>query len=203
MHSSAGAGLPLCGDDRGRDRRYRGGGAVRRRGHQLLRAVLARRARRRARRASPRTRCAPPISNLRPAGPATWSVLWKVPALGQSLRLRVDARLPEECAALAPRRAEFVADAYVERWSVRCPAGLAGGVIRFDGLSALRDRGAAAHRAARRTGRHHRARHAGGADLRRPRRAFACGRFSKPICRSACTTSCSARTTCSSCSACC
>jgi len=80
----------------------------------------------------------PAYLELRPAGPATWSVVWKVPAFGQASRLRVDARLPEGCGALAPRRAEFVADAYVERWSVRCPAGLAGGVVRFDGLSALR-----------------------------------------------------------------
>jgi hydrogenase/urease accessory protein HupE len=80
----------------------------------------------------------PAYLELRPAGPATWKVLWKVPAFGQSFRLRVDARLPEGCTALAPRRAEFVADAYVEHWSVGCPAGLAGGVIRFDGLSALR-----------------------------------------------------------------
>ena len=79
----------------------------------------------------------PAYLELRPAGPATWGVLWKVPALGQSLRLRVDARLPEGCTALGPRRAEFTADAYVERWSVRCPTGLAGGIIGFDGLSAL------------------------------------------------------------------
>jgi hydrogenase/urease accessory protein HupE len=80
----------------------------------------------------------PAYLELRPAGPATWNVVWKVPAFGQSHRLRVDAELPEGCAALAPRRSEFVADAYVERWSVGCPAGLAGGVIRFDGLPALR-----------------------------------------------------------------
>ena len=80
----------------------------------------------------------PAYLELRPAGASTWNVLWRVPALGQSLRLRVDARLPDGCAALAPRRAEFVADAYVERWSVRCAGGLAGGVVRFDGLSALR-----------------------------------------------------------------
>ena len=81
----------------------------------------------------------PAYLELRPAGPMTWSVLWKVPALGQSLRLRVDARLPDGCTALGPRRAEFAADAYVERWSLRCPTSLAGGVIRFDGLSALRN----------------------------------------------------------------
>jgi hydrogenase/urease accessory protein HupE len=81
----------------------------------------------------------PAYLELRPAGPMTWSVLWKVPALGQSLRLRVDARLPDGCTALGPRRAEFAADAYIERWRLHCPTGLTGGIIRFDGLSALRN----------------------------------------------------------------
>lgn len=80
----------------------------------------------------------PAYLELRQTGPATWSVLWKVPALGRSLRLRIDARLPEGCTLLGARSADFVGDAYVERWTVRCPAGLAGGVVRFDGLAALR-----------------------------------------------------------------
>jgi hydrogenase/urease accessory protein HupE len=80
----------------------------------------------------------PAYLELRPAGAETWSVLWKVPALGGAMRLRVDARLPEDCVALAPRHGAFVADAYVERWSLRCPGGLAGRLIRFDGLAALR-----------------------------------------------------------------
>lgn len=80
----------------------------------------------------------PAYLELRPVVPATYDVLWKVPALAQSLRLRIDVVLPEACRPHGPRRAEFISDAYVERWRVTCPEGLGGATIRFDGLSALR-----------------------------------------------------------------
>jgi hypothetical protein len=79
----------------------------------------------------------PAYLELRPSASATWDVLWKVPALGQLLRLRLHARLPDGCTELGPRRSDFVADAHVERWRVTCPGGLAGGTIRFEGLTAL------------------------------------------------------------------
>lgn len=80
----------------------------------------------------------PAYLELRPAGEHLWHVLWKAPALAQSLRLGVDPRLPENCTAIGPRSGGFISDAYIERWMVSRPDGLSGGRFVFEGLAALR-----------------------------------------------------------------
>ncbi|CAH2407126.1 HupE/UreJ family protein [Mesorhizobium escarrei] len=78
--------------------------------------------------------------DLRPAylaitesAPDSYSVLWKAPAMG-GLRLALDPRLPEDVAETTPREGVFLNDAYVERWTIHAPAGLAGQTIAINGL---------------------------------------------------------------------
>jgi len=82
--------------------------------------------------------------DLRPAylaitesAPDTYSVFWKAPAMG-GRRLAIYPRLPQSAAETTPREGVFLNDAYVERWTVHAPAGLAGETIAIDGLSASR-----------------------------------------------------------------
>jgi len=76
----------------------------------------------------------PALLELREAGAQTWDVQWRVPARGD-LRLGIYVRLPDGCEDVAPRRASLVGAMHVERWSVRCQAGLAGREVTIDGLS--------------------------------------------------------------------
>lgn len=78
--------------------------------------------------------------DLRPAylaitesAPDVYAVTWKVPALGER-RLAIYPRLPESTIEATQREGAFLSDAYIERWSVRAPAGLAGETIVIDGL---------------------------------------------------------------------
>jgi hypothetical protein len=66
----------------------------------------------------------------------TYDVFWKVPALGDNLRLSLYVQLPATCSNLTRPRGFFSAGAYTEQWSVRCPGGLAGSTIRVEGLTA-------------------------------------------------------------------
>jgi hydrogenase/urease accessory protein HupE len=66
----------------------------------------------------------------------TFDVFWKVPALGDNMRLSLYVQLPATCANLAQPRGFFSAGAYTERWSITCPGGLAGSTVRIDGLTA-------------------------------------------------------------------
>jgi hydrogenase/urease accessory protein HupE len=82
--------------------------------------------------------------DLRPAylaitesSPDVYSVLWKAPAMGD-LRLAIYPRLPRSAVESAPRETIFLNDAYVERWSVHAPTGLAGKTIAVDGLAESR-----------------------------------------------------------------
>jgi hydrogenase/urease accessory protein HupE len=65
----------------------------------------------------------------------TYDVLWKVPALGNDMRLSVYVELPKDCSNLTEPRGFFSPGSYTERWSVKRPGGLAGATIRIDGLS--------------------------------------------------------------------
>ncbi|HKV77650.1 MAG TPA: HupE/UreJ family protein [Candidatus Sulfotelmatobacter sp.] len=65
-----------------------------------------------------------------------YDVFWKVPAVGDNMRLSLYARLPATCSNVSRPRGLFSAGAYTEQWSVRCPGGLAGSTIRIDGLTA-------------------------------------------------------------------
>jgi hydrogenase/urease accessory protein HupE len=82
--------------------------------------------------------------DLRPAylaitesAPNVYAVFWKTPAMGD-LRLAIYPRLPQSAAEATPHDSAFLNDAYVERWTVHAPAGLAGETIAIDGLSANR-----------------------------------------------------------------
>jgi len=71
---------------------------------------------------------------LRQTAADTFEVLWKVPALGNNMRLGLYVRLPETCATLTEPRGRFAADAYIERWRIRHAQALVGATIAIDGL---------------------------------------------------------------------
>jgi hydrogenase/urease accessory protein HupE len=75
----------------------------------------------------------PAYLDLRETAPDQFSVLWKVPALGD-LRLGIYARLPESCKTLAEPVSGVTSGAFFERWTVSCPGGLQGKDIVIDGL---------------------------------------------------------------------
>jgi hypothetical protein len=66
----------------------------------------------------------------------TYDVFWKVPALGDNMRLGLYVKLPEACSNLARPTGLFSLGAFSEQWSIRCPGGLAGSTIRIEGLTA-------------------------------------------------------------------
>ena len=76
----------------------------------------------------------PAYLELRQTAADTFDVLWKVPALGDTMRLGLYVRLPETSANLAEPRGRFAADAYIERWSIRHAKALVGSTISIDGL---------------------------------------------------------------------
>ena len=77
----------------------------------------------------------PAYLELRQTSGDTYDVLWKVPALGDR-RLAVQVEFPADVEPLGEPRGMFSGGAYVERWSVRCPGGLAGRELRIAGLAA-------------------------------------------------------------------
>jgi hypothetical protein len=78
----------------------------------------------------------PAYLELRQTDPETWEALWKVPGLGDSLRLALYVELPPDCKRLGTSRISIADDAHAERWTFRRPGGLAGADIRIAGLSA-------------------------------------------------------------------
>ena len=64
----------------------------------------------------------------------TFDVLWKVPAMGDDLRLGLYVNYPEDCELLTEPTGMFVGDAYVERLSIRGPDALVGSTFAIDGL---------------------------------------------------------------------
>lgn len=62
-----------------------------------------------------------------------FSVLWKVPAAGDS-RLGLYLSLPAQCRRLSEPSAAIEGAAYFERWQVQCEGGLRGTAITVDGL---------------------------------------------------------------------
>jgi hypothetical protein len=76
----------------------------------------------------------PAYLELRQTAADIFDVLWKVPALGDNMRLGLYVRLPETCESLAEPRGRFAADAYIERWRIRHAKALVGSTIAIDGL---------------------------------------------------------------------
>jgi hydrogenase/urease accessory protein HupE len=64
-----------------------------------------------------------------------FSVLWKVPAMGD-LRLGIDAELPENCKPSAEPVRSIQDNAYLVRWTAECSGGLKGQTIAIDGMKA-------------------------------------------------------------------
>lgn len=78
----------------------------------------------------------PGYLELAQTGPESYDVLWKVPAAGTDMRLGIYVRLPDRTEETSPHRGLFVGGAFIERWSVRHPGGLAGQTLHIDGLGA-------------------------------------------------------------------
>jgi hypothetical protein len=78
----------------------------------------------------------PAYLELRQTTAENYDVLWKVPALGDNLRLGIYVEFPPDTTEVPRPRTSFANDASTERWSVRRQAGLTGAEIRIDGLSA-------------------------------------------------------------------
>ena len=73
---------------------------------------------------------------MRQTGPEVYDLLWKVPGQGENLRFGLYVELPAICTGVTEPRGSMVNSAYSERWTVKCPGGLAGGTIHIAGLSA-------------------------------------------------------------------
>jgi len=78
----------------------------------------------------------PAYLELRQTGAETYDALWKVPGLGENLRLGLYVELPAGCTKATEPRATMVNNAYTERWTVKCAGGLTGGTIQIAGLTA-------------------------------------------------------------------
>ena len=76
----------------------------------------------------------PAYLELRQTGKESYDVLFKVPGSGESLRLALYPELPAVCTKTGTPRSSFVNGAFIERWSVTCRGGLAGGTVGITGL---------------------------------------------------------------------
>ena len=77
----------------------------------------------------------PAYLELRESSAETYSVLWKVPARDDTLRLGLYVEFPQDCLTVSEPRGTIVNRAYAERWTIQRPGGLAGSSIRIIGLS--------------------------------------------------------------------
>jgi hypothetical protein len=78
----------------------------------------------------------PAYLQIHQTGVNTYDVFWKVPAIGDGMRLSLYVQLPETCSNLTQPSGLFSAGAYTEQWSVICQGGLSGSTIRIAGLTA-------------------------------------------------------------------
>jgi len=78
----------------------------------------------------------PAYLQLHQTGADSYDVLWKVPALGDTMRLSLYVQLPQACSNLKQPRGLFANNGYTEQWSIECQGGLAGSTVRIAGLTA-------------------------------------------------------------------
>jgi hydrogenase/urease accessory protein HupE len=78
----------------------------------------------------------PGYLEIRQTTPNTYTLLFKIPALSEDLRLGIYLALPEGTYDAAPPRAAFNNGAYTERRTIRRDGGLAGHTVAIQGLSA-------------------------------------------------------------------
>jgi hydrogenase/urease accessory protein HupE len=76
----------------------------------------------------------PAYLELREAGNGRYDVMWKVPAQGGA-RLAAEVVFPPGTTPLGPPQGLLSGGAYVERWRVARPGGLAGQVLGIDGIA--------------------------------------------------------------------
>jgi hydrogenase/urease accessory protein HupE len=77
----------------------------------------------------------PGYLELRQTASDTYSLLFKIPALGDDLRLAIYVNLPAGTNDVTPPRAGFIGGAYTERRTIRRSGGLTGQIIAIEGLS--------------------------------------------------------------------
>jgi hydrogenase/urease accessory protein HupE len=77
----------------------------------------------------------PGYLELRQTAPDSYSLLFKVPALGDDMRLAIYVALPDGTNDVTPPQARFSGGAYFERRTIRRSGGLAGQTIAIEGLS--------------------------------------------------------------------
>jgi hydrogenase/urease accessory protein HupE len=77
----------------------------------------------------------PGYLELRQTASDTYSLLFKIPALGDDLRLAIYVRLPEGTRDVAPTRSAFSGGAYTERRTIRRDGGIVGQSVSIEGLS--------------------------------------------------------------------
>jgi hydrogenase/urease accessory protein HupE len=78
----------------------------------------------------------PAYLQLHQTGADSYDVVWKVPAVGDTMRLSLYVQLPDACSNLKQPRGVFANNAYTEQWSVECQGGLPGSTVRIAGLAA-------------------------------------------------------------------
>jgi hydrogenase/urease accessory protein HupE len=78
----------------------------------------------------------PGYLELRQTSSSTYSLLFKIPARGEDLRLAIYVNLPEGTQDVGIPRASFSDGVYVERRTIRRDGGLIGNAVTIDGLSA-------------------------------------------------------------------
>ncbi len=71
---------------------------------------------------------------LNEVSPDVYAVLWKLPMVGDDMRLALAVHLPEQCRPLQEVRRSLAGQALSERWRIQCQGGLRGSAIRIDGL---------------------------------------------------------------------
>ncbi len=78
----------------------------------------------------------PAYLQIHQTGADTYDVFWKVPAVGDAMRLSLYVEFPQTCSNLKSPHGFFADNAYTEQWSVKCQGGLAGSTVRIEGLTA-------------------------------------------------------------------
>src|ERR1700730_12516811 len=78
----------------------------------------------------------PGYLELRQTAPGTYSLLFKIPARGEDLRLAIYVNLPEGTQDVGAPQASFSDGTYIERRSIRRDGGLVGQAVGIEGLSA-------------------------------------------------------------------
>ena len=76
----------------------------------------------------------PAYLELHETAAETYDVLWKVPGLGENMRLGLYVELPTACSNVTEPQAVMINNAFAQRWRVKCAGGLAGGTINIAGL---------------------------------------------------------------------